>query len=62
MGDEALMRMIAEWQQQGFLEKKQASDHRKMIRDIVKKQMKSQGNEFIDELDTKIKQSVRFFI
>jgi hypothetical protein len=53
--------LIAEWQQQGLLEKKQASDHRKMIRDIVKKEMKSKGNEFIAHLDKKIKQAVRFF-
>lgn len=62
LGDENLLRMISEWQQKNELSKKQASDHRKLIRDIVKKEMKVQGNEFIEELDKKVKQSVRFFI
>jgi quinol monooxygenase YgiN len=62
IGDETLIRMIGAWNEQGLLTKKQASDHRKAIRESVKKDMKKTGNEFIEKLDKKIKQSVRFFI
>lgn len=62
IGDEALIRMVALWSEQGLLSKKQASDHRKAIRESVKKDMKFSGNEFIEELDKKIMQSVRYFI
>lgn len=62
IGDENLIRMIAHWSEQGLLSKKQASDHRKAIREAIKYDMKNSGNEFIEELDKKIKQSVRFFV
>lgn len=62
MGDEDIYRMIGEWQQMGQITKKQASDHRKMIREVVKKDMKCNGNELIDEIDKKIKEATRFFI
>lgn len=62
IGDDSLIRMIAQWSEQGHLSKKQASDHRKAIREAVKYEMKNSGNEFIDELDRKVKQSVRFYV
>ncbi len=62
VGDDTVIRMIANWNEQGLLTKKQASDHRKAIREAVKREMKKSGNEFIDELDKKIKQSIRFFV
>jgi len=62
IGDDALLRMIAEWQQQETITNKQASDHRKLIRDIVRRDRKALGNEFIDELDKKVKQATRFYI
>lgn len=61
IGEEALLKMVSEWHELGKLTKKQASDHRKAIRESVKKELKESGNEFIEELDKKIKQSVRFF-
>lgn len=62
MGDENIMRMITEWKDKGLITKKQASDHRKFIRDSLKREMNCAGNEFIEELDKKIKQSIRLFI
>lgn len=62
VGIDAVMHKVTEWQQKGILTKKQAADQRKAIRDSVKKTMKFQGNEFIEELDKKIKLSTRYFI
>lgn len=62
LGDESLLNMISEWQQAGFIQKKQASDHRKMIRDTMKRDFKMKGNQYIEELDKKIKEATRFFI
>ncbi len=62
IGDQNLMNMVVEWQQQGVLTKKQASDHRKAIRDAVKREMSDQGNELVDELTKKVKQATRFFV
>ena len=62
IGDSSLLNMVANWQEQGLVTKKQASDLRKFIRETVKQKMKESGNEFIEELDKKIKDSVRFFV
>jgi hypothetical protein len=62
VGGENLLRTIAEWQEEGHLTRKQASDHRAAIRDLVRKEMREGGNELIEELDKKIKTAIRFFL
>lgn len=62
IGESSLLNMVANWQEQGLVTKKQAADLRKFIRETVKQKMKESGNEFIEELDKKIKDASRFFI
>lgn len=62
IGGENILRTIAEWQEEGHLTRKQASDLRAAIRDLVRKEMREGGNELIEELDKKIKIATRFFL
>ena len=62
VGDSNLKRMIAEWQQQGLITKKQGQDHRKLIGEMVKVEMRNTGNDLIQELTKKIKEATRYFV
>lgn len=62
IGSDYLTKKIGEWQEKGIIGKKQASDHRKAIRDAILKEFKANGNELIDELDKKVKEAIRFYI
>lgn len=62
IGPDFLAKTIGEWQERGVIGKKQASDHRKAIREAIQKEFKANGNELINELDKKVKEAIRFYI
>lgn len=62
IGDSRMLDMVSEWQHSGLVNKHQASNHRRMIRETIKKEFNDKGNSFIEELDKKIKEATRYFI
>lgn len=59
-GYDNAMALIKEWQAKGEITKKQASDHRKKIRQLFKEPQKQDGNDLIKELDKKVILASRF--
>lgn len=52
---------IKEWQERGYISKKQVCDHRKMIKELATIPINDKGNDLINELDRKIKDVARYW-
>jgi hypothetical protein len=59
-GQTDILDRIKEWQESGEITKKQAYDLRNAVKELSKKKINDRGNEYINELDKKIKEAARF--
>ncbi len=60
LGQPNVLSKVKEWQKSGIISKKQAYDLRFATRQLSKIQIDDKGNDFIAELDKKIKEAARY--
>jgi len=60
LGQPQVLSKVKEWQVSGEISKKQAYDLRTFIKQLSKTPMYDQGNDFINELNKKIKEAARY--
>lgn len=59
MGQPQVLNKVKEWQGRGIISKKQAFEIRTAVKNLSKTQIDEKGNDFINELDRKIKEAAR---
>lgn len=61
LGQPQLLTIVKEWQIRGVITKKQANDHRAKIKQLSKTPIDEKGNDLINELNRKVKETSRYW-